>query len=250
MRILTNYFQILTLASSYDLSWNDNMKKFLEAISFIATSSEIILSTDCFVKDNNIGIAPHYIKMILACMFPLICIAVVSLFWGIVHLVRKNAKALTKLVTSIIILIFITLPPITTITFAIYNCIDIFGNGESYLALDMSLQCWSGDHNFYAKAFGIPIILIWILGLPMLAFFILFRKRHKLGEEDNLTRYGFLYVGLNHQAFYWEILLHFRKVLMISINVFFTTFKPLYRVSPDLLKFIGTHWFYAHDYIH
>ena len=29
MRILTNYFQILTLASSYDLSWSDNMKKFL-----------------------------------------------------------------------------------------------------------------------------------------------------------------------------------------------------------------------------
>jgi len=26
MRILTNYFQILTLASSYDLSWSDNMK--------------------------------------------------------------------------------------------------------------------------------------------------------------------------------------------------------------------------------
>lgn len=29
MRILTNYFQILTLASSYDLSWSDNMKLFL-----------------------------------------------------------------------------------------------------------------------------------------------------------------------------------------------------------------------------
>ena len=35
MRILTNYFQILTLASSYDLSWSDNMKRFLEGITII-----------------------------------------------------------------------------------------------------------------------------------------------------------------------------------------------------------------------
>jgi hypothetical protein len=40
---------------------------------------------------------------------------------------------------------------------------------------------------------------------------------------------GFLYTGLNHDAYYWEILLHFRKVAMICINVFLTTFKPLYR---------------------
>lgn len=175
--------------------------------------------------------------MVLACLFPLACIVIVALFWGIVHLFRKNIKAMTKLVTSIIILIFITLPTVTTITFSIYNCIDIFNNGDSYLALDMSLQCWANDHNYYAKNFGIPIILVWIVGLPLAAFFILFRKRAKLGEEENLVKYGFLYVGLNHSAFYWEILLHFRKVLMISINVFFTTFKPLYRVSIFITNF-------------
>ena len=230
MRILTNYFQILTLASSYDLSWNDNMKKFLEAISFISQASQIILSVDCFIRDNGLT-EPHYIKMVLACMFPLICIVAVTLFWGVVHLLKRSYNAVTKLVSSIIILIFMTLPTITTITFAIYNCIDIFSNGNTYLALDMRLQCWHGDHNFYAKSFGIPIILIWILGLPVLAFVLLFRKRKELAAEENLARYGFLYVGLAHRAFYWEILLHFRKVLMISINVFFTTFKPLYRVT-------------------
>jgi hypothetical protein len=77
---------------------------------------------------------------------------------------------------------------------------------------------------------GIPIITIWIVGLPILAWFVMFRKRHHLSDEENIARYGFLYTGLNHQAFYWEILLHFRKVLMICINVFMTTFKPLYRV--------------------
>jgi hypothetical protein len=58
MRILTNYFQILTLASSYDLSWSDNMKKFLYYISIITKASEILFSVDCFIKDNGITIEP------------------------------------------------------------------------------------------------------------------------------------------------------------------------------------------------
>jgi len=36
-------------------------------------------------------------------------------------------------------------------------------------------------------------------------------------------------LGLKDHAFYWEIMLHFRKILIISINVFFTTFVSLYR---------------------
>lgn len=131
---------------------------------------------------------------------------------------------------SITILIFMTLPTVTSVTFAIYNCIDVFKDGYTYLALDVSQQCWSGDHNYYAKNFGIPVIIIWIVGIPLATFIMLFKKKNSLGDEDNIIKYGFLYTGLNHNAFYWEILLHFRKVLMICINVFLTTFKPLYRV--------------------
>ncbi|CDW85403.1 UNKNOWN [Stylonychia lemnae] len=229
MRILTNYFQILTLAQSYDLSWDDNLKKFLEAISFIAKSSEIILSIDCFVRDSGVETHPIFVKMVIACMFPLIAISLTFIFWSIIKLIRRNIQAFTHLITSVIIVIFISLPPVTSITFSIFNCIEIFNDGDTYLALDMSIQCWQDQHSHYANSFGIPIIVIWVIGLPLVALIILFTRRHQLTEQQNLQRYGFLYVGLNQSAFYWEILLHFRKVLLISINVFFTTFKPLYR---------------------
>lgn len=178
MRILTNYFQILTLASSYDLSWTDNMKAFLTYFSIITQSSQIIFSVDCFLRDNKINTEPVYFKMILACLFPLICIGVVSVVWAIFgywnsrkaqinqfqggsptgseelssssksedRTPRGKVSTWTKLIMSVIILIFMTLPTVTTITFAIYNCVDVFGDGDSYLAVDMSLQCWTGDH--------------------------------------------------------------------------------------------------------
>lgn len=167
--------------------------------------------------------------MILACLFPLLGIVLIAGFWLIVGYFRRNTQTLTNLIMSVIILIFLTLPAVTTITFAIYNCVDVFSDGNTYLALDVSLQCWAGDHSYYAKRFGIPIIIIWIVGLPVFAYFLLRKKQGQLGDDENIARYGFLYTGLTHKAFYWEILLHFRKVAMICINVFLTTFKPLYR---------------------
>lgn len=229
MRILTNYFQILTLASSYDLSWSDNMKTFLQWISIIAQSSQILFSVDCFIRDNGIDTEPQYFKMVLAIIFPAICIILITAFWVIVGYFRKNTQTATRLIMSITILIFMTLPAVTTITFAIYNCVDVFSDGNTYLALDVSLECWTGNHNFYASNIGIPIILLWIVGLPIIALIIMYCQRKSLADENNIARYGFLYTGLNHNAFYWEILLHFRKVIMICINVFLTTFKPLYR---------------------
>eukprot|EP00347_Sterkiella_histriomuscorum_P014519 403360570 len=229
MRILTNYFQILTLAQSFDLSWDDNLKQFLEVISFIGKSNEIILSIDCFVRDNGLSTHPAFIKMVIACVFPIIAIAVTFVFWTLWKLIRSASNFVTNLVTSLIIIIFICLPSITSITFAIFNCVEIFNDGESFLALDMSIQCWHDEHSYYAKSFGIPIIIIWVMGLPSLALFFLYRKRQNLQDIANLKRYGFLYLGLKEKSFYWEILLHFRKVFLICINVFFTTFKPLYR---------------------
>ena len=130
---------------------------------------------------------------------------------------------------TIIVLIFVVLPPITSITFSLFNCVKPFNDNQSYLAMDVDIQCWSGSHNDYAKKAAIPSVIFWVVGLPVLALLKMFFMRKQLQEPENLASYGFLYLGLKGKSFYWEILLHFRKVAMISINVFFTTFKPLYR---------------------
>ena len=113
--------------------------------------------------------------MVLAIIFPALCILIISVFWGIVGYFKKNMQTATRLIMSVTILIFMTLPAVTTITFAIYNCVDVFEDGKTYLALDVNLQCWTGDHNFYARNIGIPIIVIWVVGLPLAALVILCR---------------------------------------------------------------------------
>jgi hypothetical protein len=82
----------------------------------------MLLSVDCFIRDNNISTNPIFAKMIVACLLPLGCIVLICIFWPLAALIRKSIRAKQNLMVSVIVLIFVTLPSITTVTFAIFNC--------------------------------------------------------------------------------------------------------------------------------
>ncbi len=77
---------------------------------------------------------------------------------------------------TLIIFVFLVLPPIMSLGFDGFNCKDIFNDGDTYLVPDMNVKCWDGDHDFYAKAFGIPIMILWVIGLPFAIFYYLFKN--------------------------------------------------------------------------
>jgi len=234
MRILTNYFQILTLASSYELNWQDTLKQFLEYVSIISRSSEALLSIDCLLRDNGYTMYPLYVKVIMCAILPVVLMAVAIVFWGVVNTLFK-VELKRSLAITIIVLLFVSLPPITSITFTLLNCTNAFDDGNHYLSIDVGVTCWEGEHGRVSLQAAVPTILLWIIGLPFFAFLILFRKRNQLQEPENIGTYGFLYIGLKPHTFYWEILLHFRKVALLCANIFLTRFEPLYRA---LLGFI------------
>lgn len=67
-----------------------------------------------------------------------------------------------------------------------------------------------------------PSIIVWGLGIPLFAFILMFRDRHKLQEIETKEKFGFLYNGYQTDLFYWEIVIMYRKIGMIFIAVFIT----------------------------
>lgn len=169
--------------------------------------------------------------MILAFVLPLILILLFCLFWLCLSKCKGGLVFRNNLTVTVIVMIFMAMPFITSISFSVLNCKDIFNDGDKYLIADMSIKCWEGEHAYYAYYIALPIICIWVVLVPLLTLAVLTQNRIALKEAQNITRFGFLYVGLDHDSFYWEILIHFRKVAMISINVYFTSFVARYRVS-------------------
>lgn len=88
-------------------------------------------------------------------------------------------------------------------------------------------------HKKWFYAVGMPILILWVTGLPVLAFVVLFRSRKTLNDEVFFSKYRMLYQGLKRKHYYWELVNNIRKICIVSINVFLG-------VYPDYIKAIYT----------
>jgi hypothetical protein len=86
-------------------------------------------------------------------------------------------------------------------------------------------------HKKWFFTVGIPMLIMWVFGTPLVSFFILFKNRKNLNDEKFFARYRMMYQGLKRKHFYWENINTFRKISIVSINVFLGLY-------PDYIKAI------------
>jgi len=57
----------------------------------------------------------------------------------------------------------------------------------------MSIECWTSQHQSYALGLGIPMIVLWVIGLPFVGFIIVRYYRKRLDEKGVIVKYRLLY---------------------------------------------------------
>jgi len=71
---------------------------------------------------------------------------------------------------------------------------------------------------------SIPSLAVWGVVAPAMAFLILFKNTAKFDNEEFKRSYGFLYLGYKKRKYFWELIILYRKLAMIFISVFMSTF--------------------------
>lgn len=65
---------------------------------------------------------------------------------------------------------------------------------------------------------GIPGLLLWCVGVPVLFLGVLWRERLKLHQEDVRAYLGFLYIGYRQEHYYWEVMVILRKFAVVAVT--------------------------------
>ena len=63
------------------------------------------------------------------------------------------------------------------------------------------------------------MLVIYVIGIPALAFMILFVNRKNLSKNHVLRYFLLLYQGLKHDWYYWELCNTARKCILLSLHV-------------------------------
>jgi len=106
--------------------------------------------------------------------------------------------------------------------FLFLNCRELT-QGSFWLSAYLNIRCWDPTHLRYVFTVAIPSVVAWGVGLPALCLLYIFRNRNKLALTFMKLRLGFIYNGYIVEKYYWEFVIIYRKILIISIAVFFTS---------------------------
>jgi hypothetical protein len=81
---------------------------------------------------------------------------------------------------------------------------------------------------------ALPALIIWGLGIPCMAWVFIYQKRNELHLVDTKAKFGFLYNGYRiPQAYYWEIIIMYRKIFVIFIQVFLGQLGKIVQVTKN-----------------
>ena len=215
-KIMTNYTQIVALTISFDLDWPDMVLKLFDGQKQAVGASDRLFSIDCLLKE---GIEPFYARLLLINLVPILFSILSTFFWLIKSSISKTPDLFSKIIGSITVQVFFFMASIIKINFSMFNCMHL-GNSDYYLITDMTIKCWEGDHLNYLFSIVIPGITFWCFLIPLIIIYLLYNNKSKLKETKELLKFGFLHKGYQTNYFYWEFIILFRKIAIISCSVF------------------------------
>ena len=60
-------------------------------------------------------------------------------------------------------------------------------------------------------------MIVYSIGIPLLGLILLFKNRKNINSLVVKLKLGFLYNGFKAKYYYWEILVMYRKIIIVGI---------------------------------
>jgi hypothetical protein len=89
-----------------------------------------------------------------------------------------------------------------------------------WLSSDMEEECYVGRHLANIVGVAVPGLLVYCVGMPLVAFLILYRHQRQQTTNKYVFRLGLLYSGYRRDRWWWEGVVVIRKVGIILTTTF------------------------------
>jgi hypothetical protein len=231
-KLILNYLQILSLAGGLPLHWPAQLTTMFDGFDTLSSAGSTLLIPDCELTEMKTADA-FYMKQIFYTLLVPFIVIFCTLSWTTIayccakkrrvakgkHGVqKKNVKDYTIL--SCVLMVFLSYPMLARLSFSMLKCPYI--GDQPFLMADLEEPCFVGRHWTNLLLLTLPQVILYVVGLPVVALTIILRNKKHLHEERFLMRYGLLYHGYRDDRAWWEIVIAFRKVAVVCIGTFGT----------------------------
>jgi hypothetical protein len=264
-KVLTNYLQVFSLAKEFDVKWPSLLKIFYSTSNKAANPSIQFYSSECSINFDYYEIFIMYNLLPICFVIIIIVILFIisnykensqkkeleelsikynneqrninddnslTLTYNNYEKNRnkiKNAFSSKSIFikkwinTSLVVGLFLIYPSLVTNILSMLSCIKV--GDEYYISSNMEIKCNTTKHKIYS-IFSYLFMSIYGLGIPLLAFLLIYKYRNRLyvseinTHENEASSLSFLFLGYRESYYFWEIIILFRKLGIIMISVF------------------------------
>lgn len=244
LRILTNYIQLISASLSFNLNIPTSFDNMFSQVDRISSPSETFFSFDWFISDYEIKLfAPSnsLFKIFLFMFLPILLLIGITLSLVIIRLVMhvispsKEFDLRRGIGVSFICIIFLFHPTLTSESLSVFLCNQIDEN-QYRMTHHLEYKCYSVQHLQWAIFVAVPILAIWVIGLPVIGLIILTKNRNKLDDWSIKKYFLIVYQGLKPTCYYWEFVNTFRKFIILGINALTNSFSTNYKLFMSISK--------------
>ena len=245
LKVFINHIQVLTMILYLPFKWPENLSYSLSIVFSLSPSISESLSLECVLDAFESKLNLLYFKVICTVLYPFILLFLCLIFLALQNFIQKNKKTMKN--TFTIAFYWYPFSLLMTIFLLCYNDIvqvlmqllehQNFGdsaNPEFRVVKDKTILYDAEDHQFVLKCFGIPLIVLVGILLPLAIFFYLLHKRikNKLNEELVLFNFGFYFFTFKENFFFWDLLTLIRKSLIYFVQIYFFSFTEYSSLYP------------------
>jgi len=271
-KIIISSFQVNGLALFYAFNWDSYMQTYLWILNQLTSLGTSFFNIQCMGDTTKSSFVQDSIIWLFFPIMISFAILVITFLNGV--RTRTGDEKLNMVVakrilkegldtvksTSGLALFFIQ-PNLVRQASLVFSCVRLgAGPADVYLTEDLTLQCWTSAHWVYIFFLGLPMLLLYIVGLPFVLHSTLRksldkvtliisdqqfslrashdrnsevlthqteeqRKQAQLEQASKTfyTNYAFLFLGYRLETYNWEVFILLRKSLIAIIAVAFVS---------------------------
>jgi hypothetical protein len=212
---IISYLQFAHLASELQVPWSQVFQTLFAYQARSVSVGTALFSLNCAVQTLGTW-AAYKIKLYIAAALPIVCVPVA-------YIVMKVGKgSLVHFKAALVLLLYLLYTSLIAVFAKIFSCRSI---GElKYLQIDPEVICWQGNHLQTAIVAGV-ISVIYVVGLPLLGLWCI--RNADLSSPNSQVIYGILREGYMDSKWWWEAVVVTRKLFVVLISIFLTTYQQL-----------------------
>jgi len=222
--VLLSFIQLVSLLSTFPIAWPDLFITIFHVGGSAVALGQHFVNLKCAVPEYTDADVFFAINIVWASVPILMCAVTVGV-WVLISCCKSVVDVRTKMGVSCVALLNLIWPSLCSQTFSIFACKSICGQDTSYLLADMNVQCGVGRHLTFVWCVGVPMLILYALGLPFGAFVVVWRlhtsaEEQKDIDEEQAKIWGMLYSVYRGRWWAWEWTVAGRKIAVAAIGVF------------------------------